>query len=514
MERNEKLRKARAKQSRGRREDLTKKLENFFRDVHAGVPEIEVGELLKYTLERYKSLASWAEHDRAAGEIIAVETEAFARMSQTVEQFRISKPRGLGFTRQVQRDWDAYESERARLESDVFRPARVRLNELVAEFAGKLKIEIDRRRSLDLALKEVGARERKKTNTVQREAKSELTEAERRAVQLTRTSLAAIENTIVKTISDFERTNVDGLDAAELEALRSDLEGRITAVAEKELSNIEKLRDQIRLIATETGLEQGELTGALEEEVEALRAKEFEGLQLAQIGMALSIVQHEFAGTVNSVRNNLKRLKPWADANVRLGPIYKDIRNSFDHLDGYLTLFTPLNRRMNRRRAEITGEEIKRFLVDLFGERLARHKVKLVSTSAFTRNKIVGFHSSILPVFVNLLDNSMFWLSRRPEDRRVITLDAEGDAFVISDSGPGIPARDQRAVFELGFTRKPGGRGMGLYISREVLARAGYELTLDQFAADKGATFRIAKPTSSGDFSEEQTGSASEGETN
>jgi signal transduction histidine kinase len=57
--------------------------------------------------------------------------------------------------------------------------------------------------------------------------------------------------------------------------------------------------------------------------------------------------------------------------------------------------------------------------------------------------------------------------------------------------------RDQEAIFELGFTRKPGGRGLGLHISREVLDRVGYTLQLDPPGSDSGATFRIGPKTHS-----------------
>jgi signal transduction histidine kinase len=496
LERNDLLRKERAKQSRGRREELAKQLDAFFKDVNAGNPALESDELLEAVEARYKALSAADDPDRVSTAILEVEAEAFGHMASIAERLRISKPRGLGLSRQMQRDWDAYESERARLETDVFRPKRVKLAALVSEFAGQLKVDLDRRRSLEIALKEVGVRERKRTGIAEREARSDLEQAEQRALALTREGLLTIETAIRTTVSDFERTSVAGLGDDQIEALRTDLEGKITTVAEREFANIEKLREQLRSVATEAGLEQIDLTGALEEEMEALKAKEFAGLQLAQVGMALGIVHHEFASTINSVRNNLKRLKPWADANARLAPVYKDMRNSFEHLDGYLTLFTPLNRRLNRRRAEITGVEIRRFLADLFDERLARHKIKMSATSAFLQHKIVGYHSSILPCFVNLVDNSIFWLVQRPEGSRVITLDASDEGFVISDKGPGIRPRDLKSVFEMGFTRKPGGRGLGLYISREVLARAGYDLTLDPFIEGEGATFRIKKKDS------------------
>ena len=74
---------------------------------------------------------------------------------------------------------------------------------------------------------------------------------------------------------------------------------------------------------------------------------------------------------------------------------------------------------------------------------------------------------------------------------RVITLDADNSALIVSDNGPGIAARDRDSLFELGFTRKPGGRGMGLYISREVLKKIGYKLNLVDSGSRRGATFRI-----------------------
>jgi C4-dicarboxylate-specific signal transduction histidine kinase len=93
-------------------------------------------------------------------------------------------------------------------------------------------------------------------------------------------------------------------------------------------------------------------------------------------------------------------------------------------------------------------------------------------------------------VFVNLIDNAIFWLKDRPEPR-IIRLDAHEDAMLVVDNGPGVPARDREAIFELGFTRKPGGRGLGLHISREVLDRVGYSLELDPAGPQSGATFRL-----------------------
>ena len=105
---------------------------------------------------------------------------------------------------------------------------------------------------------------------------------------------------------------------------------------------------------------------------------------------------------------------------------------------------------------------------------------------------MTGYPSSFYPVYVNLIDNAIYWLSgQNPSLSRRIELDARAGVYFVSDSGPGISARDREVIFEYGFTRKPGGRGMGLAISREALRRVGYDLQLAAPKESKGTTFLI-----------------------
>jgi signal transduction histidine kinase len=233
-----------------------------------------------------------------------------------------------------------------------------------------------------------------------------------------------------------------------------------------------------------------EITAALEDEVLTLRERADADLEMTQLGMALDIINHEFSNTIRAIRNGLRRLKAWAEANPKLQPIYRDIFDSFSHLDGYLTLFTPLNRRLYRTAIEITGSNIATYLNDLFKERLARHEIELITTKAFRDMTIKGYPSTFYPIFINLVDNAIFWLKDRPQPRK-IRLDGQGSTFIVTDNGPGISSRDREAIFELGFTRKPGGRGMGLYISREVLKKEGYQLQLSD-NTNGGTTFIIS----------------------
>ena len=267
---------------------------------------------------------------------------------------------------------------------------------------------------------------------------------------------------------------------------------------------LESLLDQLRAIDLSGETSTLDQLVAIEQRNVSLEEKAEADLQLAQLGMAVEIINHEFNATVRSIRNNLRSLKAWADINKDLEGLYNNIRASFDHLDGYLTLFTPLQRRLYRKAVDIRGSEIYTFLRDLFQERFTRHHIKFVRTAAFSDMRINGFPSSFYPVFVNLIDNAIYWVSQQnPSEERRIDLDAADGIFWVSDSGPGVDPADREAIFEFGFTRKPGGRGMGLYIAREVLRRVDYDLSLIDNEDEKGAIFAIGPASVTAEKSKE-----------
>jgi signal transduction histidine kinase len=73
----------------------------------------------------------------------------------------------------------------------------------------------------------------------------------------------------------------------------------------------------------------------------------------------------------------------------------------------------------------------------------------------------------------------------------MIRLDSDKNGtIIVSDTGPGVHGADRDFIFDPGFTRKPGGRGLGLMISKEILEKNNYELTLAN-TSKEGATFLI-----------------------
>lgn len=100
----------------------------------------------------------------------------------------------------------------------------------------------------------------------------------------------------------------------------------------------------------------------------------------------------------------------------------------------------------------------------------------------------------LLQVFINLFDNALYWLKTVDYKREiVISLNGNDQRLIFSDNGPGIKADDTNYIFEAFYSGKgEEGRGLGLYIARQLLDRYDYNITLAEFSKDKllkGANF-------------------------
>ncbi len=489
LSKEDEARKRRERQVSERKKVFQKHLNEFFNKIANNVPKEEAMALTDGVAEELRSACGIEDSRIAARKVLDLERRVHADIRELEAQYRVSRPR-IGLSKAVLRDWNVYNVEFTSLQEQVFRPTRELIDDLIGEEARKAELELDRRERTEEALETLGKEARKATGESSRAVRTEADNVASAARDAAGQSLKAVEMELRAVLSEFQRVDVTEMPDDVFVETRDGLEIRIQKTAEEQSVLLRSILEQLQSIDV-TGessiadqlmaIEQRNLL--LEEEAEA-------DAQLAQLGMAIEIINHEFAGTIRSVRNGLRKLRAWADANEALAELYESIRASFDHLDGYLTLFTPLQRRLYRKEVEIRGSDVRDFLEELFRARMARHNVKLIATKSFANAKVVGFPSSFYPVFVNLMDNAIFWLSQQnPKLERHIKLDECDGSLLVSDNGPGVNVRDREAIFEYGFSRKPGGRGMGLHIGRETLLRAGFDLHL--ISGEGGATFGV-----------------------
>lgn len=97
-------------------------------------------------------------------------------------------------------------------------------------------------------------------------------------------------------------------------------------------------------------------------------------------------------------------------------------------------------------------------------------------------------------IFYNLIDNALKYSGKELTKIEVSSQEnEEGLVITCADDGTGISQEDKKHLFERGFGKNT---GLGLFLSREILAITGFTITEDG-EPGKGARFRITVPKGS-----------------
>lgn len=414
--------------------------------------------------------------------------DAKRALQRLIEPLAFDEPEGFAPTESMRRDMAQVERAVADVEQSHIQPALEAVDELAAEVESRLvAAELDER---------------------------ERTEFVRERVDSARHRVRDSENEAAQALTDMS-ASVKSV----LQGLRADFEVRLQTVAEpsasggtgwiEEQAEFERALDSLaadsrraflrvaNLVRANSAVFDAntptptELAAAADAEIVELREQADAQLEFVQLGMALAVVDHEFRQTVSSIRSDVRRVGSWAKKNPKLIGLYEDLRRDFDHLDSYLTLLTPMQRRIRRATTTIKGSDIARFLDELFYGRMHTSGVTLNSSRDFQALKVEGYASTFYPVFVNLMDNSLYWISQaKREPPGQIELGCTGQTILYQDTGPGIADDIADRVFDFGFTTRPGGSGLGLAIASQVLERAGWSINLGD--CRDGAEFLIS----------------------
>ncbi|MFM2592735.1 sensor histidine kinase [Vibrio harveyi] len=206
----------------------------------------------------------------------------------------------------------------------------------------------------------------------------------------------------------------------------------------------------------------------LESEINRLNA-------LAQLGVTVEIIGHELGHLDGAVTQSLTKLMKVKDESLRslitnLNDSYKGISNKFNFL-------SPLRLSGARKKENISGSEIKKYIEDFFSTLMLENKIDLTFTEKFENISIYEEKSRVLPVFVNLINNSRYWVCQKRQEEKKILIDVVGSDIYVSDNGPGVDKDDIKNLFKIFFSRKAsGGRGVGLYLCKTSMTAGGHKI--------------------------------------
>jgi signal transduction histidine kinase len=162
---------------------------------------------------------------------------------------------------------------------------------------------------------------------------------------------------------------------------------------------------------------------------------------------------------------------------------------------GIIDRVSSLYRRGTPEHELVDLNEIIRELTVLLGDAANRSSISVRTDLALGFPKITADRIQLQQVLMNLMLNGIEAMQDTGGELIVASKRSEDDQLLISvsDSGIGLSMDEAERIFEAFFTTKPQGTGMGLSISRRIIASHGGRLWASP-NPERGTTFQFTLP--------------------
>lgn len=250
-----------------------------------------------------------------------------------------------------------------------------------------------------------------------------------------------------------------------------------------------------QIISSEVAMLQGQID-QLEERQRVLEAK-------SSLGAIIAEILHEGAPRTAYIASTAPKLTALIDSLLRSPEnlsIKTDVFGKLGHLQsnakGLGDLFRLLRPLAGGRRGKPEAFN-PHALISTTIEIFDTHIPEIIIENPAKVHFIRGYQGDLSTAIINLVGNAIYWLetykTESPEVRITLSRKPAGVSIFISDNGPGIDEEFHESIFDVGFSLKEGGTGLGLNIAREALARSGAKLLFHP-ETEAGAKFEIFYP--------------------
>jgi signal transduction histidine kinase len=249
-------------------------------------------------------------------------------------------------------------------------------------------------------------------------------------------------------------------------------------------------------VQLETLKEDQALTTALLQKFDQFKTQLGEVYEAVGLGLVAEGIAHEMEGVLEDLVQRTNRALPRAKraGDTSLVGYVEAVRATVSALRKQVSFLDPMLRSTREQKTTFSVAGFVEEFVDLRRERLSRFEIAatVVPEKDFTVRMSRG---RLLQVLENLTKNSEYWLRQSASGGHGrITFEIAAPQVVVSDSGPGVKPGVENALFEPFVSGKPAGqgRGLGLFISRQLLQRDGCDLVLEPDRNEKGRRYKFA----------------------
>lgn len=227
-------------------------------------------------------------------------------------------------------------------------------------------------------------------------------------------------------------------------------------------------------------------------EIKQLEKEAAKNEKLTAMGELASGVAHEIRNPINAIGMIAQRLNKEFSASDNQ-PEYLEItgllRNEVSRINKIITQFLDYAKPLE---LNIRNVELKKFfneIVILFSAQAEQKQINF--TIQGENNKHFRFDPDLIKqALINIIQNAFEAVSEKGMVE--ISYKVENNNFIIAihDNGKGISPQNQKRIFDLYFTTRSDGNGLGLSIAQKIIAQHNGSIILSS-VVNKGTTFKI-----------------------
>lgn len=214
--------------------------------------------------------------------------------------------------------------------------------------------------------------------------------------------------------------------------------------------------------------------GAYKAEYDNIKYQWEQTRETAQLGIAVEIIDHEFNQLYAKINYSIDKLSNdnlFTDAEQ-----FKFLKQNFKQLEDKYDLLSPLYRISGVISKDIKCGEIFDYLEKFFASKISSSDVVFELTKSF-QNHIINIKEPVIhTVFINIVNNAFYWI--RNSNIKKIKFDyfKDTDEILIINSGQKIEEHRLDKIFQLFYSNRPNGRGIGLYLSKQSLNESYFDI--------------------------------------
>jgi signal transduction histidine kinase len=241
--------------------------------------------------------------------------------------------------------------------------------------------------------------------------------------------------------------------------------------------------------------ELGEISGSINRMAAVRRRLEAEVAReqrLRSMGKLAAGVAHEIRNPLNSIRLAMEMAVSRLARNALRREDLQMVCSEVDRLSHLLTELLTFEQAKQPPGERQAIWPVVRHCVDVLTPQACERGIQLSLVNRAGPVEAVFDPQGLKQAILNLVLNAM--QASQPGDtvRVLVAQGVHGARVEVHDEGPGLTAEQQEHLFEAFYTTKPAGTGLGLAVSRELIAGMGGDLVYEHRAP--GATFLISLP--------------------